>query len=136
MNFINVNDKGIDNKYFEWKEIFINSLLKPVYSIKDSSFTITVYEALTFKNISDELKINQMALKKIDANFNGFIEQKLAYMVQFLRTDDIENIINDGYSPTQIFIVFKDEILNGKPSTSFFSFNNIDYKEFIQQKLN
>lgn len=136
MNIKKIDEKDIDEKYYQWKDVFAHSVLKPTFSIKDSQHSLTVYEALSRKNLPTELLKNDFMLQKIDKNFNGFFEQELAFMVQFTKEEYIQNIVNEGFSRDQIFIIFKDDILKCKPLTTFINFLNINYKEFIQQNLN
>ncbi len=128
-----IDSEGIDEKYYEWKDLFIHSILKPVIGVKDVQHEFTIYGTRNhtdIKNAYDEETIN-----RIDKNYNLMVLNGQLKLIRLSNAQEIDVMIKDGYDSATVFAVFKDDLLKALPKT-YSSYILVDPQTFIQQNLN
>lgn len=129
-----LNDSGLTDKYYQWKDLFIHSILKPVLTITDDRHSFHVFaKGMSTTELIE--KCGKDMLQRIDNNFNHMLYNHLAFMVELAKDSDIELATQAGYIHPAIFTVFKDDLLKANPTTPITSFVSLVPNTILQEKL-
>lgn len=115
MNLQFLDNSGLDNKYYQWKELIIHSLLEPVLTKVDNNHKFDIYMALETAKLTE--KYGKELLGRMDKNYNNLLLSKRLFFVRLINKNDIELIKNDGFFNDAVFSVFKDDLLKANPLT-------------------
>jgi hypothetical protein len=129
-----LDNTGINDKYYQWKELLTQSILFPILTFTDVKHEFHIYGARNTPEMLEELP--KELLQKMDKNYNHILKTKLAFLVKLIKEEDRELVAKAGYFPDDLFTVFKDDILKAENITSMLAFESIDPDTFLQEKLN
>lgn len=129
-----LTDEGINEKYYNWKDIIIHSILIPVLTITDDRHTFHVFGAKTTPDLHKQY--GKEMLNRIDSNYNQMIFNEMVFLVQLIKDADIELAKQAGHMHDGIFSVFKDDLLKANPITLLSSFKSLDPKTLLKEKFN
>lgn len=128
-----LDDSGLDNKYFQWKDVFLHSILEPVLTKVDTKHKFDVYCTRNSPQLVKEY--GKELLARIDKNYNHMHATGLMFMVRLVRKEDIKLIKKEGFMEDAVFSVFKEDLLKAEPTvTAHFEF--VDPLTLIQQNYN
>jgi hypothetical protein len=129
-----LTDEGLNEKYYNWKDIIIHSILIPVLTITDDRHTFHVFGAKTTPELHKQY--NKDLVARVDKNYNQMIYNETVFLVQLVKESDIELAKQAGHMHDGIFSVFKDDLLKANPITLITSFKALDPKELLKEKFN
>ena len=128
-----LDDSGLDDKYYKWKEIMQQSILEPILTKIDTKHTFDVYCVRNSPKLVKEY--GEELLARIDKNYNHMHATGLMFMVRLIRKEDIKLIKKEGFMEDAVFSVFKEDLLKAEPTvTAHFEF--VDPLTLIQQNYN
>ncbi len=128
-----MNNAGLDEKYYEWKDIFIHSILIPILDVKDDKHEFTIYATRNFNDLMTDY--DEDSINRIDKNYNHMAKLGLLVLIKITKKEDLSLIQKRGYDSDSVFGVFKDDLLKANPMTQA-SYEIVDSKTFIQKNLN
>lgn len=126
--------EGLDDKYYQWKDIIIHSILIPVLTITDDRHSFHVFGARTTDELHKQYKKEMVT--RIDSNYNQMIFNGTVFLVQLIKETDIELAKKAGHMHDGIFSVFKDDLIKANPITLLSSFKSLDPKTLLKEKFN
>ena len=127
-----LNYEGIDEKYYQWKDVITHTLLNPLLTITDDKHTFHVYS--TFPTSELQERYGKELVNRIDNNYNVLLQRKRVLLIQLLREEDIEKVKQSGFPPNGIFAVWKDDLLKANPVTCATTFTTLDINELMKDK--
>jgi hypothetical protein len=98
----------LDDKYFEWKEIILHSILEPVLTKTDSKHFFDMYTTRNTPELVNEYSKELVA--RIYKNYNQMHFNKLMFMVRLVRPKDIELIKQKGFMEDAVFFLYLKKI--------------------------
>ena len=130
-----LTDEGLDKKYYQWKEVITQSIIKPVLDIKDGKATIQVFIAKTTADLLDE--IDKDTLRRIDQNYSCFFRDETAFLIKLIDETELDMMKEYGFKnpSNEVFTVFKDELLKANPITVLRKFEVLDWKIQLQKRI-
>ena len=128
-----LTDEGLNDKYYQWKDIIVHTILKPALTITDDRHSFEVFGAFA----TDELlkKYSKEELHKIDKNYNRLIATGAVLLIQLVKDTDIQLAEQAGYMHPAILSVFKDDLIKASPIT-LLGFQAIDHNILLKEKYN
>lgn len=128
------DNSGIDDKYYQYKDLLIHSILKPVFELKYDDENIIYF--FTGQKTNELLKkYNQKTINKLDKIYNKMLKEKLAYFLKPASKNIKKLAVENDFFEDAIFTVFKDDLLNTSPLVTA-EFDFIDPVEFALSELN
>lgn len=134
MNIDFLDNEGINDKYYQWKEAITHTILDPVVTKIDSKHYFEVFGSKKTPDLHE--KYGETLVTRLDKNYNTMINKGLVRLVKLVQEQDIECIRKTGHFENGIFSVFKDDLLKADPITVLSDFVFIDPKTLKQQNLN
>lgn len=135
LNLKFLDRSGINQQYFNRKDVLIHTILQPVLTShdKDNKSDVIIYSGRTTNELRKQY--GESDLKKLDGIYNKMIFSDQVILVRLVQEQDIQLVQEAGYFPDAVFTVFKDELL--KLSTLFMLyFTAVDPKTYLQENLN
>ena len=134
MQYQFLTTEGLNEKYYQWKDIIIHSILMPVLTITDNKHSFQVFGARTTPELHQQY--DKQTLSRIDKNYNHLLLTDMAFLVQLIKDQDIELAKQAGHMHDGIFSVFKDDLLKANPLTLLASFKSLNPKTLLKEKFN
>ncbi len=126
--------EGLNEKYYQWKDIIIHSILMPVLTITDDKHSFHVFGARATPELHKQY--DKETVSRIDKNYNHLLLTDMVFLVQLIKDQDIELAKQAGHMHDGIFSVFKDDLLKADPVTLLTSFKALDPKNLLKEKFN